>query len=181
MDELFDVYDKNGNYLGVKTRKACHASNPDFFHKPVWIWIINDFNEILIQKRTITKKSCPNYWDVSCGGHVVAGESSLDGAVREMKEELGIKTKKEDYHFIREFINEDTFEIAQIYVIKLNKLNSNLILQFEEVSEVRWLNYEDFKKIFLSNEFVPYNIKYKKFVLQFLKKYLILGGEDYGN
>ena len=41
MEEMFDVFDINGNYLGVKTKSFCHSENPGVYHKPVWIWIKN--------------------------------------------------------------------------------------------------------------------------------------------
>ena len=45
-------------------------------------------------------------------GHVVAGETSIEGAVRETYEELGIETKESDYKFIGEYI-ADIVEIVE--------------------------------------------------------------------
>lgn len=157
MEEIFDIYDRKGNYLGKKSKKQCHSYNPGFYHKPVWIWITNSNHEILVQKRASRKKSCPNLGVVSCGGHVVSEEHSIDGAIREIKEELGISTSERAFNFIREYINDETYEIAQIYKIELDIPIENFVLQTEEVSQVKWLKYGDFKKIFLSNNFVPYN------------------------
>lgn len=41
MEEIFDVYDENGKFLGTRTRSFCHSENPGVYHKPVWIWIVN--------------------------------------------------------------------------------------------------------------------------------------------
>ena len=57
MEEIFDIYTREGKYLGKKEKSICHSSNPGFYHKPVWIWIINDKNEILVQKRAASKKN----------------------------------------------------------------------------------------------------------------------------
>lgn len=56
MEEIFDVYTRNGKYLGTKTKSFCHSENPGVYHKPVWIRIINNNNEILVQKRAACKK-----------------------------------------------------------------------------------------------------------------------------
>ena len=56
MEELFDVYDINGDYIGVKPKSFCHSKNPGVFHKPVWIWIVNANGQVLLQKRAATKK-----------------------------------------------------------------------------------------------------------------------------
>ena len=43
-----------------------------------------------MQKRSLLKESYPGCWDISSAGHLDAGEEPLQGAVRELKEELGI-------------------------------------------------------------------------------------------
>ena len=100
MEEIFDIYTREGLYLGTKEKSICHSKNPGFYHKPVWIWIINSNNEILVQKRSHLKKNHPNEWDMPSAGHVIAGETSIQGAIRETYEELGIKTTESDYKFV---------------------------------------------------------------------------------
>ena len=97
MEELFDVYTRDGEYLGIKPKSECNAKDAGFYHKPAWIWIINSKNEVLLQKRASCKKNNPDKWDMPSAGHVDAGESVIDGAIRETYEELGLETKAEDY------------------------------------------------------------------------------------
>jgi 8-oxo-dGTP pyrophosphatase MutT (NUDIX family) len=44
----------------------------------------------LFQRRSLAKDSSPGCWDLACSGHVDAGESYRDAAVRELAEELGL-------------------------------------------------------------------------------------------
>ena len=169
MEEILDIYTIEGKYLGTRTREECHQKNPGFYHKPVWIWIVNSKNEILVQKRASVKKSLPNYWDMPSAGHVAAGESSTEGAIRETEEELGLKTKKDDYIYVGEYICEKTWEIGQIYLLKIDVEINELKLQKEEVDDVKWLSYEEFVKLFYSEEFIPYDEEYRKLVLDLLK------------
>lgn len=171
MEEILDVYTREGEYLGTKTKSFCHGENPGCYHKPVWIWIINDENEILIQKRSKFKKHHPNKWDMPSVGHVVAGESLIDGAIRETYEELGIITKAEDYKFLFEYIYDKNYEIAEVYMLKLNLSVDEMKLQENEVAEVKWLRYEEFKEIFLSEEFCPQPIDYKERILEIFRCY----------
>ena len=99
MEEIFDIYTRDGKYLGTKEKSICHSENPGFYHKPVWIWIINNKNEILVQKRASCKKNFPNLWDMPSAGHIISGETPIQGAIRETYEELGIKTTENDYLF----------------------------------------------------------------------------------
>lgn len=168
MEEIFDIYTRNGDYIGTDLKSVCHSKNPRGYHKPVWIWIINSNNEILVQKRAANKKNHPNKWDMPSAGHVIAGETPIQGAIRETFEELGIKTKESDYKFICEYIQDKSFEIAQVYLLKINLDISKLNLQKDEVSEVKWFSYEEFKNLLYSNEFVPFDNEYKKLVLQII-------------
>ncbi len=170
MEEIFDIYDRNGKHLGTKEKSICHSPNPGFYHKPVWIWIINSDNKILVQKRAKCKKNFPSFWDMPSAGHVTAGESSIEGAIRETYEELGIKTKKEDYIFIKEYIYDQFFEIAQVYLLKLDAKISDFTLQPNEVEQVKWLTLNKFEKLFYSKEFVPFNDDYKTMIINLFRK-----------
>ena len=172
MEEILDIYTREGMYLGTKTREECHSKNPGFYHKPVWIWIINSKNQILVQKRAKVKKSFPNYWDMPSAGHVAAGERIIQGAVRETAEELGVITQEKDYIFIGEYISEITWEIGQVYLLKLDIELEDIKLQLEEVEEVKWLSFEEFKKIFYSKDFVPYDDEYKEMTMKLIQKYI---------
>lgn len=172
MEELFDIYTRQGDYLGVEKKSICHSKNPSFYHKPVWVWIINDKKEILVQKRADCKKVDPNKWDFSSAGHVRAGESILLGAIRETYEELGIKTKENDYLFLDEYIMDETFEIGQIYLLKKNINISNFKLKKDEVAEVKWLTWDSFKKLFYSNDFSCYPDNFKDMMIKKLRTYL---------
>lgn len=169
MEEIFDVYTRDGKYIGTKEKSLCHTKNPGCYHKPVWIWIINTKGEILVQKRAVTKKNHPNLWDMPSAGHVIAGEASIEGAIRETYEELGVKTAPSDYKFICEYIFDKNFEIAQIYLLKLDLDIKDFKLQKEEVAEVKWLTYNEFKDLFYSECFVHFPDDYRELVLNLLK------------
>lgn len=172
MEENFDIYTRDGKHLWTAPRSVCHSGNPSFYHKPAWIWIINDKNEILVQKRAATKKNHPNKRDMPSAGHVLAWEKIIDGAIRETREELWVETKKEDYKFICEYIADKAFEIAQVFLLKLNVEADDFKLQKEEVAEVKWLTYDEFKKLFYSENFVWSDNNYKELVINMLKENL---------
>ncbi len=169
MEELLDVFDINGKFLGVKSRKFCHSENPGVFHKPVWIWIKNSKGEILVQKRSMLKKQNAGKWDMPAAGHVDAGESCIEGCMRETKEELGIDAKKEDFVFLKEWVCLSEWELAQVYLLKTNMKEEDFVLQKEEVEEVRWLKYDDFVKLLYSDDFCAHDKAYKDWVVDVLK------------
>lgn len=52
---------------------------------------VQQSGQLLIQQRTDCKHIWPGKWDVTVGGGVDAGESSRQGAEREVREELGLE------------------------------------------------------------------------------------------
>jgi len=80
--EYIDIVDQNNNLIGEMKEKT-QAHKDGNFHRTAHIWIMNDKKELLIQKRSATKKSHPNCWDISGAGHIRTGESVTEGAIRE--------------------------------------------------------------------------------------------------
>lgn len=125
--EYFDILDENGNKTGkIKSRSEVHRDGD--WHKGVHIWIINDKGDILLQRRCATKDSNPNMLDISCAGHLTAGDESLSGAMRELKEELNLYVTPEELQFIKTlkrnskytstFINN---EFDDLYILRTTK------------------------------------------------------------
>lgn len=171
MEEIFDIYTRDGKHIGTEKKSVCHSENPGVYHKPVWIWIINSKNELLLQKRSYKKKRFPNKWDMPVAGHVRAGETILQGAVREAEEELGIQTKEGDYTFIGEYISDSAWEIGQVYLLKLDLEIKDFKLQEDEVAEVKWISLEELDKIIYSNEFTEIDIEYKRMMVNYFRRY----------
>jgi len=172
MEEMLDTFDINGNFLGAKPRSFCHSENPGVYHKPVWIWIINSKGQVLVQRRAKTKKKSPGKWDMPSAGHIDAGETCLSGCVRETYEELGIKTKEDDFIFLKEFVNPSGWELVQVYLLKKDIDLKDIKLQVEEVECVKWLPYNEFIDLLYSEDFCKHAQEYKDWVAQILKEYI---------
>lgn len=151
--EYFDVLDENGNKTGeTKLRNEVHRDGD--WHKAVHIWIINDKGDILLQRRCATKDSDPNMLDISCVGHLTAGDDSLTGAIRELKEELNfeveasnlqlIKTIKRSSKYTSTFINN---EFDDLYILRTTKKIEDMKYQEEEISEIFFVPYKEFKNM----------------------------------
>ncbi len=151
--EYFDILDENGNKTGkIKLRSEVHRDGD--WHKGVHIWIINDKGEILLQRRCATKDSNPNMLDISSAGHLTAGDESLSGAIRELKEELDLDVNPEELQFIKTlkrnskytstFINN---EFDDLYILRTTKGIDEMKYQEEEISEIFFVPYKEFKNM----------------------------------
>lgn len=148
MQEFFDVLDETGVYIGkTETREKCHSNG--LWHKAVVVFVINSNKQILLQKRSATKKLWPNMWDVSAGGHVLSGEFGFQSAIREAKEELNLNLDKQDLTFIGATTSVNTKgdiinkHFNEYYIAKMDIDINALKLQTEEVSEVKWIDKEE--------------------------------------
>lgn len=151
--EYLDVLDENGRKTGkVKLRSDVHRDGD--WHAAVNILIVNDKNEVLHQRRAPNKDSFPNMWDLSCGGHVVTGESYLDAAIRELKEELGIDVQAEELQQLGsfkssaqptpDFIN-NTFE--EVYLLRTDRDLADFKIQTEEISKIRYIEWRELRQM----------------------------------
>jgi isopentenyldiphosphate isomerase len=88
------VVDERGEPIGTATRAACH-SDASLAHLSVHV-IVLAHGGVLWQLRGPFKDSAPSTWDHACSGHVSAGETVREAAVRELAEEVGIAISDAD-------------------------------------------------------------------------------------
>ena len=91
-------------------------------------------------------------WETISGG-ALEGESSLDGIIRELDEELGIKANIEDLTFIGLYIRYNDF--VEIWVLKSNIDINNLKLQDSEVQAVKWVTISEYEEMVNNNTAIP--------------------------
>jgi isopentenyldiphosphate isomerase len=93
MTETIDIYDANLVPLGVMERGEAHRSAQ--WHQTFHCWVVTGPTQelpsggLLFQGRSTTATNYPGMLDVSAAGHLIAGETIMDG-LREVREELGI-------------------------------------------------------------------------------------------
>lgn len=121
----------------------------------VHICVFNRKNQMLIQKRQPFKKGWAGLWDISASGAAQSGESSSQAAGRELKEEIGI-----DYDFSakRPYVSVSyTAGFDDYYIVELEVNPDELILQYEEVEQVRWADKYEILSMIDNGEFIPYH------------------------
>lgn len=147
--EYVDIFDENNNPTG-ETKEKNKAHEDGNFHRTAHVWIINDKNELLLQKRSSMKKTHPNCWDISGAGHIRSGEQVLSGAVRELKEELGVTIEEKELNFIdviKSTKNPKNMEFAYVFLIKQNKDINEYVFEDLKVSEVKYVHFEKLEQM----------------------------------
>lgn len=163
--EFVELYDKQRRKIN-KISSRDDIQEKGEYRQTVHVWIMNSKGEFLIQKRSQDRKRNPGLWAFTSGA-VDKGETSLIGAVREVKEELGLDVDIKNIEFLLSF--KKKYTIVDVWLIKSDVLEKELILQKEEVEEARWVSEEELKNLVKQEKFVKSFSFYEELFYNLLK------------
>lgn len=154
MAELWDIYDKNKNKTGRFAERGVYEFKSGEYHLVVVALIINSKKEILITKRAETKKKEPLKWELT-GGGVQAGETSLQGILRETSEEIGMRFAPKDATFLKEIRKNDVpSAFKDIWLFKNNSQIEDIKFEDGEVIDAKWVTIEQFLEMKENKEMI---------------------------
>ena len=150
--EIWDLYDKNRNKLLKKVKRGAFLEDNEY-HLVINAWIKNSKNEFLITRRSANKKYA-FMWECT-GGSALKGESSLQAAIREVKEELGITVDKNKSVLIGTTLRhfKGCPDIFDVWLFFGDYPIESITIQQEEVCDVMWADVETIKKLYEENKF----------------------------
>jgi len=101
------------------------------------------------------------------------GETPEEAAVRELFEETGIKVSLNELRYVDTFkhLSPNNHHYKYTYFIKTEMNIQDMVMQLEEVSELKYISLEEFeKRIDVNDEsFAFSNKEYVKIIIQVLK------------
>lgn len=140
MVELWELVDINKNKTGRIHERGKESAIPEgMYHLVVEVWTKNSKGEILLTQRHPDK----NYglmWECT-GGSVVAGEESVDAAMRELVEETGLLAEKEALKYLGDTVKE--YYIVDTYLYLSEDEVPDLKLQADEVVDSMWVPVDE--------------------------------------
>ncbi|GEM_PF-360737 len=160
--EKRDLYDENRKLTGETIYKGNTVPKGKYYITVI-IFIQNENNEFLIQKRVPEKDG---KW-ATTGGHPISGQTSKQGIITEIKEELGINVEENNIVLIKTIKTEDDF--VDIYYLKENVNMNKIKIQKEEVEEVKWSSETKIKELIEYGEFSKSHTEFFKICLDYLE------------
>lgn len=160
--ELIDLYDENKKltgetiYKGKIVPKGC-------YYITVIVFIQNSKNEFLIQKRV---KEKDGKW-ATTGGHPVSGETSKQGIITEIKEELDVNVVEKNIKLFKTIKTEDDF--VDIYYLKEDINIKKIKIQKEEVEDVKWATIDEINELIKNGSFSGSHTEFFELCLEYLK------------
>ena len=180
-DEMWQVYAPNGELVYGEGWDSA-LDNPEKSGSDkivgvavVFVFRVNDEGilELLWQRRSAKVDRYPGDYDISAGGHIKLGESLVEAAVREAREEIGAEIEVDDLHFVTERgFNKNRF--AWIYAVDWTGRAEDFRFNDEEVSEVKWVPFGDTKKFQL--KYVKAPLKKDELTIALLREWFVQNG-----
>ena len=148
-EELVDVYNKDKNITGkIIKREDINLLNEDEYIITVHCFIINSLNQILLTQRSLTKNR-GGKWEETHGA-LKAGETSVCGIQRELKEEIGIDVQTSELRLFQILRRKNKFR--DIYILKKDIPLTDVKYNDGEVMNCKYVTLEQFKKMIQNNE-----------------------------
>src|SRR5215469_6581920 len=88
-EEIFDVVNERDEVIDQRPRSEVHRLG--LMHRAAHILVFNARGRVFLQKRSMSKDRQPGLWDSSASGHLDKGETYDACAMRELREEIGLR------------------------------------------------------------------------------------------
>ncbi len=164
--EKRDLYDGERNLTGETIFKGDKIPEGKYINV-VLVYIQNSKGEFLIQKRS--KRKNGKY--ATTGGHPKSGESSIEGIITEVKEEIGLELKPQDLILYYGGKSDSEQVFWDDYYIKLDVENiQDLKLQEEEVESIHWFSIDEIKNLQKEEKFFKNHYEEFEILLGWLDK-----------
>lgn len=154
--EHFDIYDKEGNFLHKTATRGTPLPKGEYF-MVIHVWIEREDGRFLIQKRAKKSDPIPHQWAIT-SGVTSKGETPLQGAIREVKEELGLTLEPADLEDRARIVSHDESYHTITHVYHTTKAPDIDDLRFQkvEVLDAKYRSLPEIKTMIEKGEFWNY-------------------------
>lgn len=174
--ELWDLYDENRAPLG-RTVERGGELKPGEYHLIAAIWTADKDGRLLLTKRSPEKEYFPNEWENS-GGAVLAGETSAEGAVRELREETGIRAAEQELILLGSCREEKSH--VDTYLVLLGVSKPAVTLQKGETADYKWVTFEEYERMADGCEVIEPAVRQTLPLLEQMKRLVGKWAEQHG-
>lgn len=147
--ELWDAYLADETVTG-ETLVRGEPIPEGLHHAVAEVFVMHTDGFVLLMQRDKRKPNFPGCWESGASGSVVKGESFLQGAIRELREETGICA--EVLEPIYTAMNKNT--IYKGYLCRTDAPRDSVTLQPGETIAYQWVDRQKFLEIYRSEDFV---------------------------
>ena len=141
MEENVILVDKNDTQIGLMSKLDAHKKG--ILHRAFSVFILNNNNEIMLQKRAYNKYHSAGLWTNTCCSHQREGENSIEAGKRRLEEEMGFET---ELKIIASFIYKVKFENGltehELDYLLIGKYIKSPVINKQEVADWKWMKID---------------------------------------
>lgn len=178
--ELWQEFDKTGERLATAGREPALGnpkSSESIYVGGALVWLFRKTTtglEVLFQKRSSKVDRNAGKWDVSAGGHINVGESVIDAAIREAREEIGATISRDRLKLAVVTSSFSANLIMYEFICDYTDQPNNFRFNDEEVSEVKWVSISEFDNFI--DQYAKDPLKEDIEIRSLIKKHIIAYG-----
>lgn len=149
IEEQVILVNENNEQIGLMPKLEAHEKA--VLHRAFSVFIFNDANQLLLQKRALNKYHSPGLWTNTCCSHQRDGETNIAAGKRRLQEEMGFVTNlEESISFIYKAPFDNGLTEHEYDHILLGKFNQEPVINPSEVADWKWMSLEEIKKDLLN-------------------------------
>lgn len=139
--EIWDAYDEDFNIIEGKTlvRGEEHTFPEGVYHLVVEILVRHKDGTVLLTQRD-KRKAYGGKWESSAGGSAIKGETAMEAAVRELREETGIVSGS--FTEVGRFVNPKTHSVYVDFLVETDCDKDSIVLQEGETIDYCWVQFD---------------------------------------
>ena len=144
IDDFVILVNKNDKKIGLMPKMEAHKKGA--LHRAFSVFIFNNKNELMIQKRNINKYHSPGLWTNTCCSHQKDGESNISAGKRRLLEEMGFCVELNEIgSFIYNVRVDNGLIEHELDYILVGKYNGNVKINSDEVDNWKWMSLDNIK------------------------------------
>ncbi len=169
-EQMIVLVDELDNEVGLMEKMEVHQKG--LLHRAFSVFIFNSHNEMLLQRRAVSKYHSGGLWTNACCSHPYPGELVNDAAERRLSEEMGFTAKLEfAFNFTYNASLDKGLIEHEFDHVFIGKHDGIVNLNFSEAGDYCFKSMADLK-----NELALHPLKYTiwfRIAFPLLEKYLI--------
>lgn len=144
MPEIWDAYDRDFNKIENVTLVRGEPIPDGMYHLVCDIVVKHTDGTYLLMQRDL-QKTFGGRWELTAGGSALIGETPLEGAMRELREETGIASP--NFKELRRVVNEQRHFVCVVYFCLTDCDKNSVTLQEGETIDYKWVTKEEILKM----------------------------------
>ena len=144
MPEFWDAYDRDFNKIENVTLVRGEPIPDGLYHLVCDIVVKHTDGTYLLMQRDL-QKNFGGRWELTAGGSALIGETPLEGAMRELREETGIASS--NFKELRRVVNEQRHFVCVVYFCLTDCDKNSVTLQEGETIDYKWVTKEEILKM----------------------------------